>query len=113
MVDQESAAFSGRVFVIRGQRVMLSPHLAEVYELDPQALELAIARNIARFPEGMMFQLSPEEFSDLKSRLESPGQTAPYAFTGQGVAMLSGALFDERAMHESQDTCAPTCSCRK
>ena len=82
---------------------MLSTHLAELYEVEPRALVQAVTRNIARFPDDFMFQLSAEEFADLKSQtvISSWGgsRTAPYAFTEQGVAMLSSVLRSERAIH--------------
>ena len=91
-----------RMFLIRGQKVMLSMHLAELYEVEPRALIQAIKRNTERFPEDFMFQLSPEEFANLKSQfvISSWGgvRTAPYAFTEQGVSMLSSVLRSERAI---------------
>ena len=99
--------------LIRGQQVMLSTHLAEAYGIRQQSLHQTIERNIERFPKDSVFRLSPEEIAGLESQTEISGQTAPYAFTGHGVALLSGILFDERAVYESQEACAPTCNCRK
>lgn len=117
MTDKQPAASEERIessiFFIRHQKVMLGVHLAEAYGIEPQALDQAVERNIGRFPEGSVFRLNPEEFAALKIHPAISGQAAPYAFTGQGAATISGILFDERAMHESQETCAPTCSCRK
>ena len=91
-----------RIFVIRGQKVMLSMHLAELYEVEPRALVQAVKRNIERFPADFMFQLDPEEFANLKSQLviSSWGgiRAAPYAFTEQGVSMLSSVLRSDRAI---------------
>ena len=91
-----------RIFVIRGQKVMLSMHLAELYEVEPRALVQAVKRNIERFPEDFMFQLGPEEFANLKSQIviSSWGgiRAAPYAFTEQGVSMLSSILRSDRAI---------------
>ena len=91
-----------RMFFIRGEKVMLSQHLAELYEVEPRALNQAVKRNIERFPEDFMFQLSPDEFSNLKSQFVTSSwggiRTAPYAFTEQGVAMLSSVLNSERAI---------------
>ncbi|HEU0219911.1 MAG TPA: ORF6N domain-containing protein [Gallionella sp.] len=91
-----------KMFLIRGQKVMLSMHLAELYEVEPRVLVQAVKRNIERFPEDFMFQLSSEEFSNLKSQIgiSSWGgvRTAPYAFTEQGVSMLSSVLRSERAI---------------
>ena len=79
------AQIESRMFLIRGQKVMLSVHLAELYEVEPRALIQAVKRNVERFPEDFMFQLSPEEFANLKSQfvISSWGgvRTAPYAFT--------------------------------
>lgn len=90
------------MFLIRGQKVMLSQHLAELYEVEPRALNQAVKRNIQRFPEDFMFQLNPEEFANLKSQFVTSSwggiRTAPYAFTEQGVAMLSSVLHSERAI---------------
>lgn len=117
MTDKQPTAPEERIesfiFLIRGQKVMLSLHLAEIYGIEPRVMEQAIERNIGCFPEDSLFRLNSEEFAALGARLAASTQTAPYAFTRQGVAILSSALFDERALHESQETCAPTCSCRK
>ncbi|MDE2117469.1 MAG: ORF6N domain-containing protein [Betaproteobacteria bacterium] len=102
-----------QIFLVRGQKVMLSTHLAEMYEIEPGAMVRTIERNIACFPEGSVFQLKPEEIAGLQSTHAVSGRAAPYAFTGQGVATLSGILFDERATDGNQEACAPTCSCRK
>jgi hypothetical protein len=93
-----------RIFLLRGQKVMLSTHLAVLYEVEPRALVQAVKRNITRFPEDFMFALSAAEFDNLKSQLviSSWGgirRAAPYAFTEQGVAMLSTVLRSERAIH--------------
>jgi len=91
-----------KMFLIRGQKVMLSMHLAELYEVEPRVLVQAVKRNIERFPEDFMFQLSLEEFANLKSQfvISSWGgvRTAPYAFTEQGVSMLSSVLRSARAI---------------
>ena len=91
-----------QIFLIRGQKVMLSVHLAVLYEVEPRVLIQAVKRNIERFPEDFMFQLSAEEFANLKSQfvISSWGgaRTAPYAFTEQGVSMLSSVLRSGRAI---------------
>lgn len=74
---------------------MLSTHLAELYEVEPRALAQAVKRNIERFPPDFIFQLSKVEFKNLKSQIVTSNwgglrRAAPYAFTEQGVAMLSG-----------------------
>ena len=93
----------GLIFVIRGQRVLLSPHLAELYGVETRALVQAAQRNIERFPPDFMFQLTDEEFIRLKSQIviSSWGgsrRANPYAFTEQGVAILSGVLRSPRAI---------------
>ncbi len=96
------AQIESRMFLIRGQKIMLSQHLAELYEVEPRTLNQAVKRNLERFPEDFMFQLTPDEFANLKSQfvISSWGgiRTAPYAFTEQGVAMLSSLLRSERAI---------------
>jgi len=92
-----------RIFLLRGHRVMLSTDLAHLYEVEPRALVQAVKRNIARFPEDFMFQLNEEEFQALKSQIviSSWGgirRANPYAFTEQGVAMLSSVLRSQRAI---------------
>ena len=91
------------ILLIRGQKVMLSTDLAELYQVEPRVLVQAVKRNIARFPEDFMFQLTEEEFSNLKSQIviSSWGglrRARPYAFTEQGVAMLSSVLRSKRAI---------------
>jgi hypothetical protein len=58
-----------KIYLIRGQKVMLSSHLAELYQVETRALIQAVKRNSDRFPEDFMFQLSDREFSDLKSQI--------------------------------------------
>ena len=92
-----------QIFVLRGQKIMLSMHLADLYNVEPRALIQAIKRNIGRFPEDFMFQLSAGEFANLKSQIVTSSwgglrRAAPYAFTEQGVAMLSSVLRSKRAV---------------
>jgi hypothetical protein len=91
------------ILLLRGQKVMLSTHLAELYGVAPRVLVQAVKRNIERFPEDFMFQLSRGEAANLKSQfvISSWGgrrRATPYAFTEQGVAMLSSVLRSERAV---------------
>lgn len=91
------------IFVVRDQKVMLSMHLAQLYGVEPRVLVQAVKRNIERFPGDFMFQLTDAEFRDLKSQIviSSWGglrRAAPYAFTEQGVAMLSSVLRSQRAI---------------
>ncbi|MBK9130152.1 MAG: ORF6N domain-containing protein [Gammaproteobacteria bacterium] len=97
------AGITQGILVIRGQRVMLSTYLAELYQVEPRVLIQAVKRNIARFPEDFMFQLSNQELASLKSQFVTSSwggarRAAPYAFTEQGVAMLSSVLRSERAI---------------
>jgi hypothetical protein len=92
-----------RVFLIRGQKVMPSPHLAELYQVEARVLIQAVKRNSSRFSRDFMFHLSKKEFANLKSQfvISSWGgirRATPYAFTEQGVAMLSSVLRSERAV---------------
>ncbi len=91
-----------RIFIIRGMKVMLSTHLAELYNVEPRSLIQAVRRNSLRFPADFMFQITTEEFQNLKSHfvISSWGgrRVPPYAFTEQGVAMLSSVLRSERAV---------------
>jgi hypothetical protein len=91
------------ILLIRGQKVMLSVHLAELYDVETRALNQAVKRNIIRFPGDFMFQLSEAEAQQLVSQNVIPhkkyfGGSLPYAFTEQGVAMLSSVLNSERAI---------------
>ena len=91
------------IHVVRGQKIMLSTDLAVLYRVEPRVLTQAVRRNIDRFPDDFMFQLTRTEFNELKSQIvtlaaaHSPRAT-PYAFTEQGVAMLSSVLRSPRAV---------------
>ena len=91
------------IFLIRGQKVLLSQQLAELYGVETKVLNQAVARNRERFPDDFMFQLSKEELENLKSQIVTSSwggaRIAPYAFTEQGVAMLSSVLNSDRAVH--------------
>lgn len=91
------------ILVIRGHRVMLSTDLADLYAVEPRVLIQAVKRNRGRFPADFMFQLTEQEFSHLKSQIviSSWGglrRAYPYAFTEQGVSMLSSVLRSKRAI---------------
>ena len=94
-----------RIFIIRGQKVMLDKDSAGMYGVPTFRLNEAVKRNISRFPEDFMFQLSNEEFKSLISQIaisnkKGRGGTRklPFAFTEQGVAMLSSVLNSETAI---------------
>jgi hypothetical protein len=93
-----------RILFIRGQKVMLSAHLAELYGVETRALNQAVRRNTKRFPKDFMFQLNESETDKLVSQNVIPhkkyfGGSRPYAFTEQGIAMLSGILNSDRAVN--------------
>jgi hypothetical protein len=110
-------SIQNRIYEIRGERVMLDRDLAALYETETKALNLAVKRNITRFPADFMFQLTREEFEALRFQFErqekdnplrlqnetSKGRGGtrylPYAFTEQGVAMLSGVLNSVKAIN--------------
>src|ERR1700730_4119486 len=112
-------SIQNRIYEVRGERVMLDRDLADLYETEPKALNLAVKRNIKRFPADFMFQLTKEEFDGLRFQIETSekgnslrlqietlnlgrGQHSkylPYAFTEQGVAMLSGVLHSDSAIN--------------
>jgi hypothetical protein len=88
-----------RIFTIRGQRVMIDSDLADLYQVKTKELNKSVKRNSERFPTEFMFQLTPKEFEVLRfqigtSKIEGRGgrRTTPFAFTEQGVAMLSSIL---------------------
>jgi hypothetical protein len=98
-----SELIESTIFFIRGQRVMLSTHLADLYDVEPRVLVQAVKRNIDRFPDDFMFQLTEQEFENLKSHfvISSWGglrRATPFGFTEQGVAMLSSVLRSTRAV---------------
>ena len=112
-------SIQNRIYEIRGERVMLDRDLAALYETETKALNLAVKRNMKRFPQDFMFQLTKQEFDDLRSQIETLENTdslrlqnetlkkgrgqhpkyLPYAFTEQGVSMLSGILNSDKAIN--------------
>ena len=92
-----------KILLIRGQKVMLDSDLAELYEVETKVLNQAVKRNKERFPKDFMFELNKEEYASLRSQFVTlkRGQHrkyTPYAFTEQGVAMLSSVLRSKRAI---------------
>ena len=93
-----------KIYLIRGQKVMLDRDLAELYGVETRTLNQAVRRNMERFPEDFMFQLNEEEFENWKSQIvisnsERMGlRKRPFAFTEQGVAMLSSVLNSSTAI---------------
>ena len=91
------------VFLIRGEKVLLDTDLADLYGVEARVLNQSVARNRNRFPDDFMFQLTTEEWTSLKSQIVMSNarggrRTLPYAFTEQGVAMLSSVLRSQRAV---------------
>lgn len=92
-----------KIYFIRGQKVMIDRDLAELYGVLTKRMNLSIKRNIERFPEDFMFQLTKEEWNSLRFQFETLKRGAhskflPYAFTEQGVAMLSSVLNSKQAI---------------
>ncbi len=102
----DSRRIEDSIFLIRGYKVLLSTHLAALYEVEVKALVQAVKRNIERFPPDFMFQITADELEALMSQnvtLKKSGRGryskyAPYAFTQEGVAMLSSVLRSNRAI---------------
>ncbi|MBE5319139.1 ORF6N domain-containing protein [Pedobacter sp. MR2016-19] len=119
-------SIQNRIYEIRGERVMLDFDLASLYEVETRVLNQAVKRNIKRFPEDFMFQLTSAEFEEIRFQREAINEGAssqivikdqpnlksqfvtsswggtrklPYAFTEQGVAMLSGVVNSDKAIN--------------
>lgn len=109
----ELQPIQNKIYEIRGQRVMLAFDLAALYQVETRALKQAVRRNLERFPEDFMFELSQGEYNSLKDKLRSQivmletdgrgkyPKYAPFAFTEQGVAMLSAVLRSPIAVQTS------------
>ena len=94
---------SGKILFIRGEKIMLDFHLAELYGTKTSILKQAVKRNIERFPDDFMFQLTVDEIDSMVSQFVIPsksylGGAVPYAFTETGVAMLSSVLKSKQAV---------------
>ena len=91
-----------KIYIIRGQKVMLDSDLAELYNITTKVLVQAVKRNLRRFPADFMFQLTNQEVAILRSQFVTSSWGGrlyvPYAFTEQGVAMLSSVLNSDRAV---------------
>jgi len=101
LISQE--AIQSKIFFLRGKKVMIDRDLAILYEVPTKALNQAVKRNIHRFPEHFMFQLTSEEKDELVTNCDrfkplKHSTTLPYAFTEHGVAMLSSVLNSEKAI---------------
>jgi len=119
-------SIQNRIYEIRGERVMLDFDLASLYEVETRVLNQAVKRNIKRFPEDFMFQLTSAEFGEIRLQIDASNQGTssqiamtgspnlksqfvtsswggtrklPYAFTEQGIAMLSGVVNSDKAIN--------------
>ena len=92
-----------KIYLIRGQKVMLDTDLAELYEVSTGNLNKAVKRNIKRFPDDFIFQLTKEEYNSLRFQVGilkrgKHSKYMPYAFRREGISMLSGTLHSDRAI---------------
>jgi hypothetical protein len=93
------------IYEIRGHKVMLDSDLAMLYGIEAKRLNEAVKRNLNRFPEDFMFQITPNEFACLRSQFATSNTTRggrrymPYVFTEHGILMLSSVLNSEQAVH--------------
>jgi hypothetical protein len=98
----ETATIQEKIYQIRGEKIMLDFDLAGLYDVETKVLNQAVKRNIARFPEDFMFQLTPTEYKNLKSQIVTSSwggsRKLPFAFTEHGVTMLAGILRSEKAI---------------
>jgi hypothetical protein len=103
-VNLAVATLDNSIHLVRGHRVMLDADLAALYGVQTKVLVQAVKRNLSRFPEDFMFQLTSDEWAILRSQIVTSSsthggrRTMPYGFTEQGVAMLSSVLGSERAI---------------
>lgn len=99
----EISLLQQKIFDIRGHKVMLDFDLAELYETETKRLKESVRRNKSRFPPDFMFELTKEELTSLRTQFATSNKRGgtrylPFAFTEQGVAMLSGVLNSEKAI---------------
>src|SRR6266567_7578225 len=96
-----------KIYLVRGQKVMMDRDLAELYGVETKQLKRQVKRNIDRFPDDFMFELNDDEFQNWRSQIGTSNSNegdkmglryAPFVFTEQGVAMLSSVLNSERAI---------------
>ncbi|WP_298551368.1 ORF6N domain-containing protein [uncultured Parabacteroides sp.] len=104
---EELQVIQSKIYEIRGMKVMLDFDLAEMYQVETRVLNQAVKRNIARFPEDFMFQLTKEELDPMSShfvmtlKTKRPKSALPFAFTEHGVVMLASVLRSEIAVQTS------------
>ena len=98
----EIEVIQNKIFEIRGCKVMLDFDLALLYNVENKRLKASVRRNINRFPEDFMFELTEMEFTNLRTKFSSSSygglRYMPFAFTEQGIAMLSSVLNSEKAI---------------
>ena len=101
----DDSAIRSKIYLIRGQQVMLDSDLADLYGYEVKAMNQQVKRNINRFPEDFMFQLTQDELKILKSQIVTSSwggvRKLPYAFTEQGIYMLATVLKGEVAERQS------------
>jgi len=104
MKESKVAPIKDLIYEIRGQKVMLDSDLAKLYEVEVKVLNQAVKRNIKCFPDDFMFQLTQDEWNNLRSQIVTSSYNhggnryLPYAFTEQGVAMLATVLKSQKAI---------------
>ena len=104
---QDSNEIQNKIYTIRNQQVMLDSDLALMYQVETKRLNERVKRNIARFPENFCFQLTKDEYDNLRSQIATSSEEyggrryLPYVFTEQGIAMLSAVLNSETAINVS------------
>ncbi len=103
MLEITSKKIESMIYVIRGQKVMLDSDLANLYGVLTKNLNKAVKRNIGRFPDDFMFQLSEEEFEGLRFQFgtskKGGRRYSPYVFTEPGIAMLASVLTSDEAIN--------------
>ena len=103
-MSDEIVLIQNLIYEIRGQKVMLDSDLAKLYQVETKVLNQAVKRNIKRFPPDFMFQLTAEEVLNNRSQFVTASNrnvsAPPFAFTEQGVAMLSGVLKSDIAVND-------------
>lgn len=102
----EYSKIQNLIYIVRGQQVMLDSDLAMLYQVETKVFNQAVKRNLSRFPETFRFQITKEEYEDLRSQFVTSNEKGgrrylPYVFTEQGIAMLSAVLRSDIAIQVS------------
>lgn len=98
---EEFKLIQNKIYEIRGHKVMIDSDLAELYQVETRVLNQAVKRNIDRFPEDFMFQLTSQEWENMSSHTKRPKSAIPFVFTEHGVVMLSSVLRSNIAVQTS------------